>query len=61
MLEVLLIFFLIITKSVSFKFKEKITVQTDGNGKKDVKMMVSFKFLSDFWRTLKLTVKLISF
>ena len=61
MLEVFLIFFLIIAKSVSFKFKEKITVQTDGNGKKDVKMMVSFKFLSNFWRTLKLTVKLISF
>ena len=37
----------------SFKFKTKITGQTDNNGRIDnVKIMVPLKYLSNFWRTL---------
>ena len=37
----------------SFKFKAKITGQTGNNGRKDVEIMVSLKYLSNFWRTLE--------
>ena len=38
----------------SFKFKAKITGQTGNNGTKDVEIMVSLKYLSNFGRTLEM-------
>ena len=38
----------------SFNFKVKITGQTGNNGTKDVEIMVSLKYLSNFWRTLEM-------
>ena len=38
----------------SFKFKAKITGQTENDGTKDVEIMVPLKYLSNFWRTLEL-------
>ena len=38
----------------SFNFKAKITGQTGNNGTKDVEIMVSLKYLSNFWRTLEM-------
>ena len=43
---------LIIT--ASFIFKQKITDQTGNDGIKDVEIMVSFKYLSNIWRTLEM-------
>ena len=40
--------------SASFKFKQKITGQTENCGAKEVKIMVSLKYLSNFWRTLEM-------
>ena len=40
--------------SASFKFKQKITGQTGNDGRKDVEIMVPLKYLSNFWRTLKM-------
>ena len=53
-----------ITQSESFQFKLKIIRKTPATGNtKDVKIVVSLKYLSNFWRTLEtpLIVKLISF
>ena len=36
------------------KFKEKITGQTDDNGTKDIEIIVTLKYLSNFWRTLEM-------
>ena len=38
----------------SFKFKAKITGQTEYDGTKDVEIMVPLKYLSNFWRTLEM-------
>ena len=38
----------------SFNFKEKITGQTGDDGTKNVEIMVSLKYLSNFWRTLEM-------
>ena len=38
----------------SFKFKVKITGPTGNDGTKDVEIMVSLKYLSNFWRTLEM-------
>ena len=35
-------------------FKAKITVQTGNNGAKDVEIMVSLKYLSNFWKNLEM-------
>ena len=35
--------------SISFKFKENITVQTGNNDTEDVKIMVTLKYLSNFF------------
>ena len=35
-------------------FKEKITSQADNNGTKYVEIIVPLKYLSNFWRTLKM-------
>ena len=40
--------------SIQFKFKEKIIGQTENDSTKDVKIMVSLKYLSNFWRTLEM-------
>ena len=37
-----------------FKFKQKITGKTADSGTKDVEIMVSLKYLSNFWRTLEI-------
>ena len=39
------------SNSVSFQFKQKITGQTGNDGAKDVQILVSLKYLSNFWRT----------
>ena len=38
----------------SFKFKAKITGQTEDDGTKDVEIIVPLKYLSNFWRTLEM-------
>ena len=38
----------------SFNFKVKITGQTGDDGTNDVEIMVPLKYLSNFWRTLKM-------
>ena len=38
----------------SFKFKAKITGQTEDDGTKDVEIRVPLKYLSNFWRTLEM-------
>ena len=39
--------------SVSFKYKQKIT---GGDGTKNVEIMVPLKYLSNFWRTLEMSL-----
>ena len=47
----------IITQSESFKSKLKITGKTPGAGnKEDVEIIVPLKYLSNFWRTLEMTI-----
>ena len=41
-------------KGASFKFKQKITGETEADGTKNVEIMVSLKDLSNFWRTLEI-------
>ena len=41
---------------VSFKLKQQIIGQTGNGGTKDVEIMVPLKYLSNFWRTLELSV-----
>ena len=53
-MTILLIFLLITNNSFSFKFKQKITEQTENGGAKDVEIMVLLKYLSNFWRTLEM-------
>ena len=46
-----------IADSESFKSKIKITEKTPNNGnEKDVEIMVPLKYLSNFWRTLEMTL-----
>ena len=41
----------------SFKFKQKVKGKTaNANGEKDVEIMVSLKYLSNFWRTLEMSI-----
>ena len=40
----------------SFNFKAKITGQTGNDGTKEVEIMVSLKYLSNFWRTLEMSL-----
>ena len=40
----------------SFKFKAKITGETGDDGTKDVEIMVPLKYLSNFWRTLEMSL-----
>ena len=42
--------------SASFKFKQKITGSAGDNGTKTVHIMVTLKHLSNFWRTLEMSV-----
>ena len=41
------------SNNASFRFKQQITGQTGNGGTKDVAIMVPLKYLSHFWRTLK--------
>ena len=40
----------------SFNFKVKMTGQTGNNGTKNVEIMVPLKYLSNFWRTLEMSL-----
>ena len=40
----------------SFNLKEKLTGQTSNNGTKNVKIMVPLKRVSNFWRTLEMSL-----
>ena len=42
--------------SISFKFKQQITGQPGNCGTKDIKIMTQLKYLSNFWRTLELSL-----
>ena len=46
----------IINNSISFKFKQKITSQTDKNGTKNIEIIVPSKYLSNFWRILEMSL-----
>ena len=39
-----------------FKFKQKLTGQTDNNGRKNVEIIVPLKYLSYFWGTLEMSL-----
>ena len=39
-----------------FKFKQKITGITSDNGTKNVEIIVPLKYLSNFWRTLEISL-----
>ena len=41
-------------KSNSFRFKQQLTGQTGNYDTKDVEIMVTLKYLSNFWRTLEM-------
>ena len=45
-----------ITRSESFKSKIKITGKTADGNKKDVEITVPLKYLSNFWRTLEMSL-----
>ena len=45
--------------NASFKYKQKTTDQTENDGTKVVQIMVPSKYLSNFWKTLEMS--LISF
>ena len=40
----------------SFNLKVKLTVKTGDNGTKSVEIMVALKYLSNFWRTLEMSL-----
>ena len=40
----------------SFNFKVKVTGQTGDDGTKNVEIMVPIKYLSNFWRTLEMSL-----
>ena len=40
----------------SFNFKTKVTCQTNNNGIINVEIMVPLKYLSNFWRTLEMSL-----
>ena len=44
----------------SFNFEVKITGQTGNNGKKEVEIMVSLKYISNLWRTLEMPLIMVS-
>ena len=39
--------------SISLKFKQQTTGQTENSGTKDVEIMVLLKYLNNFWRVLE--------
>ena len=42
--------------SASFKFKQKIIDKTADGGTKDVEILVPLRYLSNFWRTLEMSL-----
>ena len=49
--DVITVFF---GNSASFEFKQKIIGEVGDDGRKDVKTMVSIKYLNHFWKTLEM-------
>ena len=49
----LLIFLLLIITVISLNSNKKITGKTEAKGTKDVEIMVSYKYLSNFGKLLK--------
>ena len=49
-------FLAINNSSISFKFKQQITRQTGNGGTKNVEIIVPLKYLSNFWRTLEMSL-----
>ena len=45
--------------NASFKFNQKTTGQASYYGTKDVEIMISFKYLSNFLGTLEMSLKLV--
>ena len=45
-------FMLMIITVLRLNFQQKITVKTAANGRKDVEIAVSLRYLMNFWRTL---------
>ena len=43
-------------ESASLKYKQKITRQAGNDGTKDIQIMVPLKYLSNFWRTLDMSL-----
>ena len=55
MLAILFILLFLFNITDSFKYKTKITGQTNNDGRiDDVEMMIPLKYLSNFWRTLEM-------
>ena len=44
------------SNSKSLKVKQPITAETENDSTKDVEIMVSSKYLSNFWRTLEMSL-----
>ena len=44
------------SSSKSLKAKQPITAETENDSTKDVEIMVSSKYLSNFWRTLEMSL-----
>ena len=42
--------------SASFKFKQKTLGEAENDGTKAVEIMVQLKYLSNFWRTLEMSL-----
>ena len=42
--------------SASFKFKTKMAVRIGNDGAKNVEIMIALKYLSNFWRTLEISL-----
>ena len=47
---------IVFPNSILFKFKQQTRGQTRDNSTKDVEIMALLKYLSNFWRTLKMSL-----
>ena len=54
MLIVLLVIFLIIIITVLCLIQKKITSEIRAGGTKDIEIMVSLEYLSNFWKTIEM-------
>ena len=51
---ILVVLIIFLENSAFIKFKQKITGKTVAGGTKNIEIIVSLKYLSTFWRTLKM-------